>query len=767
MKNQSQSHHRTLERFQVSRRIGWFDRFMNHFIVVGGLMVIAAVMGIFVFIFLQVAPLFHGAEVKLLSRHKLTDTVDSVVAVDLDEWGELPVLIQKDGSLRYRDLKGDRGIIENGQVFQAGETLSSIHYNSLNRLLVAGSNSGRFAYAKVGYRPEYDSLSVRTVHPDVTRSDWFDLSGKGERILFVDYGEGDSNKLAVGICLDSEGNRHVRAVSLEQDLSLFGEGGKISLGARFDLTEAIDQAIQQIDVAPDGGLVLIVAENGEVFVFFNQGGKLELGQRFEPFGDLPDRRVGGADFLLGDTSAVFTGWEGENRVYSLSLDRDKGKRLYARTKEFEPMPELPEGYFPGVRNNSFLLVGNHHASLRFSTTESIRWQRNFEFEIIRGLIGEKYDRLGFLDRTGTFHLFHLRDPHPQAGLRAFLGKVRYEGQAEPDYVWQSTGGTDDFEPKLSLVPLIIGSLKGTLYAMLFAAPIALLGALYTSQFLHPKWRDHVKPTMEIMASLPSVVLGFMAALWLAPLLDTRVPSLLLVLLGVPCATLACNWCWGQLPHRVRTSIPAGLEFLLLSPIILITCILCWKAGPLAEEILFVVTNPETGERVADFRLWWPEFTGATYTQRNSLVVGFMMGFAVIPVIFSIAEDSLSNVPKSLRSGSLALGASRWQTAVNIVLPTASPGIISALLIGISRALGETMIVVMATGNTPLKDFNIFSGMRALSANIVVEFPQAPFQGTLYRTLFLGALTLFIMTFIINTMAEVLRQHLRNRYKAVR
>jgi phosphate transport system permease protein len=144
----------------------------------------------------------------------------------------------------------------------------------------------------------------------------------------------------------------------------------------------------------------------------------------------------------------------------------------------------------------------------------------------------------------------------------------------------------------------------------------------------------------------------------------------------------------------------------------------------------------------------------------------MMGFAVIPIIFTIAEDSMSNVPDAMRSGSLALGASRWQTAINIVLPTASAGIFSSLMIGFGRAVGETMIVVMATGNTPVKDFNIFSGMRTLSANIAVELPEAPYHGTLYRTLFLGALVLFIMTFLINTVAEVLRQKLRDRYKTV-
>jgi len=144
----------------------------------------------------------------------------------------------------------------------------------------------------------------------------------------------------------------------------------------------------------------------------------------------------------------------------------------------------------------------------------------------------------------------------------------------------------------------------------------------------------------------------------------------------------------------------------------------------------------------------------------------MMGFAVIPIIFTIAEDALSNVPASLRAGSLALGASRWQTARHIVLPTAAAGIFSAVMIGLGRAVGETMIVVMATGNTPVMDLNIFSGMRTLSANIAVELPEAPHNGTLYRTLFLGAMLLFLMTFAVNTIAEILRQHLREKFKTV-
>jgi phosphate transport system permease protein len=155
-----------------------------------------------------------------------------------------------------------------------------------------------------------------------------------------------------------------------------------------------------------------------------------------------------------------------------------------------------------------------------------------------------------------------------------------------------------------------------------------------------------------------------------------------------------------------------------------------------------------------------------YDQRNAVVVGLAMGFAVIPIIFSIAEDAFSNVPTHLTAGSLALGATRWQTVTRVVLPTASPGIFSAIMIGLGRAVGETMIVLMATGNTPIMDWSPFNGFRTLSANIAVEIPEAPQGGTLYRTLFLAALLLFVLTFLLNTAAELVRQRLRKRYAEI-
>jgi phosphate transport system permease protein len=139
-----------------------------------------------------------------------------------------------------------------------------------------------------------------------------------------------------------------------------------------------------------------------------------------------------------------------------------------------------------------------------------------------------------------------------------------------------------------------------------------------------------------------------------------------------------------------------------------------------------------------------------------------MGFAVIPIIYTLAEDALNAVPDHLRSASLACGATPWQTAMWVILPTAISGVFSAIMIGMGRAVGETMIVVMAAGNTPLIDLNLFNGLRALSANIAVELPEAVKDGSLYRVLFLTALVLFSMTFVINTVAEIVRLRFRKR-----
>jgi phosphate transport system permease protein len=149
-------------------------------------------------------------------------------------------------------------------------------------------------------------------------------------------------------------------------------------------------------------------------------------------------------------------------------------------------------------------------------------------------------------------------------------------------------------------------------------------------------------------------------------------------------------------------------------------------------------------------------------QRNALIVAIGMSFAIIPLIFTIADDALSSVPDHLRSASLGAGATPWQTAVRVIVPAAASGLFSAVMIGLGRAVGETMIVLMAAGNTPLMGWNLFNGFQTLSAAIATELPEAARGSAHYRVLFLAALTLFAMTFVVNTAAELVRQRFRRR-----
>ncbi|MCW8911468.1 MAG: ABC transporter permease subunit, partial [Gammaproteobacteria bacterium] len=279
---------------------------------------------------------------------------------------------------------------------------------------------------------------------------------------------------------------------------------------------------------------------------------------------------------------------------------------------------------------------------------------------------------------------------------------------------------------------------------------------YTAYFMAPKMRGVVKPSIEIMEALPTVILGFLAGLWFAPVVEENLLAILSLSFVLPVGLLLFAGIWAALPSTVRRLVPYGWQAALLMPVVVVLVWLSFTLAPFFEALLFA----------GDIKHWMLENFGIGYDQRNSLVVGIAMGLAVIPTIFSITEDAIFSVPRHLTNGSLALGATPWQTLMRVVLLTASPGIFSAVMIGLGRAVGETMIVLMATGNTPIMDASIFQGMRTLSANIAVELPESEVASSHYRILFLAALVLFMVTFMFNTVAEVVRQRLRKRYSSL-
>jgi phosphate transport system permease protein len=424
------------------------------------------------------------------------------------------------------------------------------------------------------------------------------------------------------------------------------------------------------------------------------------------------------------------------------------------------------------------------------------------------------------------------DPgYPEVSLRGLFGRVWYENYPGAVHAWETTGH-ESFEAKFGLVPLIFGTLKATLYSMLFATPIAILAAIYSSQFLHPRWKARVKPTIEMMASLPSVVLGFIAGLVFAPLVEPAAMAVITSFFTVPLTLLLGAHLWQLLPSGWR-SILSVWRLPVIALVALPAGVLMGRwAAPLVERLLFqgdfrgwldgrggsglggwvLALLPLAGIAAAMIcgrflspwlrrkAVGWSRGQAAlvslgtflagvglaiviataaamfcdalrldtrggifgTYVQRNAMIVAIGMSFAIIPLIFTIADDALSSVPDHLRSASLGAGATPWQTAVRVIVPAAASGLFSAVMIGLGRAVGETMVVLMAAGNTPLMGWNLFNGFQTLSAAIATELPEAARGSAHYRVLFLAALVLFAMTFVVNTAAEIVRQRFRRR-----
>ena len=537
-------------------------------------------------------------------------------------------------------------------------------------------------------------------------------------------------------------------------------------------------------------------------------------------------------FLIGEESLAVGRSDGTVAIY-VRLPRDGGGidgYAMTETKTLAPHAAAVVAIAPAQRGKMFATVsaeGDVH--LRHGTSAQLLLQLQPEDEAARPGILAFAPRDNAILGVGGGRLASWRfdAPHPETTMETIFGKVWYEGYPEPTYTWQSSAGSDAFEPKFSLIPLIFGTLKATLYSLLFAAPIALSAAIYTSEFLRPEARAVIKPTMELMASLPSVVLGFIAAIILAPIVETWITAVIVAPIAIATGLMLAACLWQIAPRALGNN--GILRVAAMSAAMAAAALLCvgfaptierwlfagdfkaWSAGAVGSDtplttillwpamfvVLWLVSGRLFGARfdrtmrgagapgvylarwlataalAAALALMLAVAIDAAgtsirggaiggFVQRNTLIVAFAMGFAVIPIIYTVSEDALGAVPEHLRAASLALGATRWQTTIGVVAPAAMSGIFAAIMIGMGRAVGETMIVVMAAGNTPIIDWNVFAGLRALSANIAVELPEAVRDSTLYRMLFLAALTLFVMTFVVNTVAELVRLRFRKR-----
>ncbi len=734
-------HPRLLPAPTPKRRL-WSDRAARWVVSAGGVAIVASILGILIFILAEIWPIFSQARVEPERTAEVAGATLSAVLTD--EHRELVAAISGDG--RVVAVRADSGALEvERPIAEPKVAVTAASSPPGGRALTAALADGRVAIVPVGFDVAFagaDGSERRTtprLDPPILLQ--MDPAGRPLRAFAAQLGKDGS---AVAAAQLEDGTVVVVRRSVETN-DITGETTESVASGESKLSRSLTALVFDEEQAnlwagtADGGLIWW---------------RLEAAQLGEPgFAAAGRSAITALSPLIGGRTLVVGQANGALSIWFPVEQKDEGYRL-TRIRDFPPLPSAVRQLAPSGRGKGFLAADESgRLGLYWSTSERTLWAGRGPFDRPTGLAFSPKADGAVLAAGGKLAELSVWNPHPEVSWKALFGKIWYEGYGEPKYVWQSSSGTDDFEPKLSLVPLLVGTLKGTFYSMLLAIPLGVFSAMYISQFMHPFYKRVLKPVIEVMASLPSVVLGFLAGLWLAPRVEQVVPALFLSFLILPAVVWLAGSFWQMVPARLRNRFRAGSETGLYVVALLGGLSLCYALSKPFEHLAFD----------GNFQTWLSATTGWTYDQRNAIIVGLAMGFAVIPIIFAIAEDAFSNVPQNLVAGSLALGANRWQTVTRVVLPTASPGIFSGIMIGFGRAVGETMIVLMATGNTPILEWNPFNGFRTLSANIAVEIPEAAQAGSLYRTLFLAALLLFAMTFFVNTLAEIVRQRLRERY----
>ncbi|CAJ1820253.1 TPA: ABC transporter permease subunit [Aeromonas hydrophila] len=726
------------------------DKLAKYGVTTGGALVLVALLLIFFYLLYVVKPIFNGATMEPTASFTLP-VAGKTAWLGVEEQNEIGYRFSDKGQVNFFAVQGD-GKVKVGQVLGQAQVKGDITAVAPpapgQKLIAYGFADGKAQVVQPYFKVSYPN-DVRVIEPSLQSpfgKEPVVVDPQGKALTLMVF-EATKDKMATA-AVTADG-RGVMAVMSGEENFLSGD---IEWSAQNYSIPSLPRHVDQMLLTPNLR-ILFVREGNRLSVYdIHNLNDISLRDVMEI--NAPNANVtrvellsGASSLLVGNDNGVISQW--------FEVARD-GKRQFTQIRDFKgdgAVAQLTPEHF---RKGFISADKEGTVSFFHATGETKLLSEKVEGGALSALAISPRHNVLLMQQGDAFKLFAVENEHPEVTWSALWQQVWYEGYPEPQYVWQSTSASNDFEAKLSLVPLVFGTLKASFYAMVFAVPLGVAGAIYTAYFMSAGLRKYVKPTVEIMAALPTVILGFLAGLWLAPIIEGALPGVVLLLILLPMGMLLTALIWNYLPERGKSWLPEGWHAILLIPVLLLIGWGAFAVSPLIENAFMH----------GDSRIWLTHEMGIKFDQRNSLVVGIAMGFAVIPTIFSIAEDAVFSVPKHLTQGSLALGATPWQTLSRVVILTASPGIFSAVMMGLGRAVGETMIVLMATGNTPIMDFSMFQGLRTLAANIAVEMPESEVGSSHYRVLFLAAFVLFVFTFLFNTLAEFIRQRLREKYSSL-
>lgn len=737
----------------------WIDYLARHSMTFGGISIIIAILLIFFYLLYVVFPLLKSAEIEKVQQFSLP-AVDAGQTLYLatEEKNEIGVRFTDKAHVVFFYMHDGSIISDTALAIPADVTVTSFAVaDTTTRVVAYGLSNGQAIILKPSYKISYTvdnfGKDVRVISPFLEfplDNAPITIDDQGNSLVLLDVQlNDDANSIAA---VTDKGQ--LLLVSMEKEVSFLDES--VSLKRVVGELNLSDAQISHLLLDKDQRVLYMADRKGNVW-------RVNVTDKTSPKVETqtpvvePNTTITAIEFLTGDISLMIGDSQGQISQWFPIRDAHNHQVL-THIRDFNSQVTPITDIATEERRKGFVAadktgkVGIYHSTAH----QTLLVEPVSQQTITHMAISPRADMLLVEDAQNQMATWAIDNEYPEVSWSSIWEKVWYESQSQPDYIWQSSASTHDFEPKFSLTPLAFGTLKAAFYAMIVAIPLAIFGAIYTAYFMAPGMRKIVKPTIEIMEALPTVILGFLAGLWLAPAVEANLPGVFMLLMLLPIGVLAFSYVWQFLPKSIRLLVPDGWHAMLLVPVLLFLGWFAFTLGVPVEIWLFNGNMPE----------WLETQLGIGFDQRNALVVGIAMGVAVIPNIFSITEDAVFSVPKHLTTGSLALGATSWQTMTRVVILTASPGIFSAVMIGMGRAVGETMIVLMATGNTPVMDFSLFQGLRTLSANIAVELPESELNSTHYRILFLAGLVLFIFTFFFNTLAEIVRHRLRRKYSSL-
>lgn len=526
------------ERFQVAKTTLWFDRIMTKTIIGGGFTVIVAVFGILFFLLAVTIPLFQSADVKERQHPAPSSPVPGTWG--LDPSGTLPFVYGNGKNIFFLD-KTTGNLSSVPVSLPDGETVCAHSYDASLTAYPIATESGKVGLIHVhsglnvhgrtnAHGPDKAGAEAGPLYP-LTESG--SVPGKISGIAYADAGE---RKIFTATVETEQGTR-LLLMTLEESRSLLHEG-ELAPSGFHDLTDQLEGRPTAMLPGASGDSLVIATDADKLLYFsYDEDGETWVRRQMIPTPLGKGEKMTSVNWLFGDMSLVIGGDRGSLKIFSLyphSRPDGTSLRLFGQTRQFSPMDGPVQHYAASGINRSFLVSTPRELRLCYGTTADIRWNSGpLEFVPVQLAANTEFNAAIAVDPSGNIHFFSLEDKHPEAGAKALVGKIWYEGYDSPKWLWQSVGGTDDYESKLSLMPLVFGTLKGTLYALVFAVPVAVTAAIYTAHFMAPAVKRVVKPVMEIMASLPSVVLGFFGALYLAPRMEDKVPALLCMAVLIP------------------------------------------------------------------------------------------------------------------------------------------------------------------------------------------------------------------------------------------